>query len=372
MPRIAESLRNAGYLQNLTDAIGQLIQKGRAKEDQNQYNQMMMQAADQIRKNYSTQPEETAQFMNLPNGVNLPAKSKLGVDLLQQLKPTQDKTMGVTSSDIEEPQDLVLGDATGAKYGTMSREDQNRRNLEILANTLLKSNEFKNINQGDVSKGKNALELLMEAYSTPEKKLRQFDPEKDIYEIDSNGNLKIKQKGTPQKNVKAEKSIGSYTGADGKHYITLYDPNSQTTREIASEQKVRPPKGTTIKMPKPEKWKDLGAYINSIYYKTDPKTNKIVETTPEEQQVLMKQVRNISMSNMLPGAIDWYKKEIVQKWNADNISQADFEREIEESLIAGELTAEEAQDLIDYNSLRPLLHDQLRPIARESAKYSGE
>jgi hypothetical protein len=41
------------------------------------------------------------------------------------------------------------------------------------------------------------------------------------------------------------------------------------------------------------------------------------------------------------------------------MSQEDFEIEIEQGLNAGEISAEEAQDLLDYNAFRPFLYDVL-------------
>ena len=178
----------------------------------------------------------------------------------------------------------------------------------------------------------------------------------DLFEIGDDGSIKIIREGTPK--AKTEKSIGSYTDASGKHRITLYDPETQTTREIISDKKVRPPRGLKIEFPKPEKWKNFGSVMNGIYYKTDDLGN-IVETTEQEQKVLRELAQTKVLGNILPQAITFMKTRIWNAWNRENMSQLDFEEEINQGINAGELSPEEAQDLLDYNAFRPFLYDDL-------------
>lgn len=364
---LRKSLEKAGYLNPLAQGFQTFLQKRREEADQEEFNKIMSEAITGIRKSYSEQPEENISW--IPGGSSRlsdlkpppprpeipgedPADTNLAVE--SGYKPKQ------PDIPIEDPEIQMLGDVKGRKYGTLTADEQRMEIQKQIANALIKGSNLKHLDPSKLTQGTTIMDLLGKAY-TPEKitkDFKQFDTEKDLYEIDSEGNIKLVKPGMQQDK---SKNIGSYTGADGYHYIQMYDPITGTTKEVRSTNKVRPPKGTTVKIdyPKPEKWKDFGSVINMIHYKEDPETNEISERTPEEQKVYREIAQNTALGNILPGAIDFMRTRIWNSWNRENMSQADFEAEIAEGLESGELSAEEAQDLLDYNEFRPYLYDEL-------------
>jgi len=359
MGSLRKSLEKAGYLNPLATGLQEFIRKRREEADQDAFNQIMNQAVTNIRKTYSEQPEEDISFM--PN-----AQTRLG-DFIPQLGMQLPTQQGGVVDDptkkgidiLDEPEDLILGDVKGRKYGTLTADEQRMKIQRSIADALMQSSQLKNLKPGMLERGTQLLDIFGKGY-TPEKitkEFKQFDPTKDLFEIDSEGNIKMIQEGVQQRK---DKTIGSYIGKDGYHYTKLYDPITGTVQEIKSDQPVRPPKGTTIKIdyPEPQKWKDFGSVINMISYKTD-KDGNLVETTPQEKKQLYEVAQNMALGNMLPGSVDFMRTRIWNAWNRENMSQADFEAEIEEGLLSGELSAEEAQDLLDYNEFRPFIYDEL-------------
>jgi len=372
MASLRKVLEKAGYLDPIRMAFDKFITKQRDKSDQDQFNQFMTQAIDEIRKTYSTQPEENISFEKS-------SKTRFG-DLLQHLPSRKnDQPGGIIDEpgrnpiDLEQPEDMILGDAEGRKYNTISADEQRMKIQRSIADAIMKSGQLQNLDPNKLQQGTGLLELIGQSYTPKQKtsELKQFDTDKDLYEIDDEGNFKLIKAGIQESK---DRTIGSYIGNDGLHYTKLYDPVTKQTREIPSEKPVRPPRGTTIKFefPKPEKWKDFGSVINMINFKQDPTTGTLSETTPQEQKELRKVAQNTALGNMLPGAVNFMQSRIFNAWKGkQNMSQVDFEAEILEGLNSGELSPEEAQDLIDYNQFRPMLYDELIETVKDIEEGEG-
>jgi len=347
---LSKALKKSDNLSGLIGGLKSFIDKSKKKKDQDVFNKLMQDAIQNIKTTYSEQPENNLSILPDP-------KSQLGKDL-RPPAPTDPKVRPEIPVN-EQPADFILGDANQGKR--LSPDEQRMNIQKQIAETMIKAGQLKNLNPNDLKTGLNILDLIGKSI-TPKPKtstLKQFDPAKDLYEIDDNGNITLKKEGTP---ISKKKSIGSYTGADGLHHIQLYDPESDTVQDITSKTKVRPPRtpaGTTIKFPKAEKWKDIGSIINSIKYKINPVTQDIVENTPQEQKIAREIGKNKALGNMLPGAIDFMRTRIFNTWGRENLSQADFEAEILDGINDGELDPKEAQDLLDFNQFRPYLYDQL-------------
>lgn len=376
MPSLREALQGAGYLQPLAEGIQRLLKKDKNDENQQQYNSLMQNALDSLRKTYSTQPEDNITWNSeapIP-----PPQSTLGEKLLAPKSNKMDMSddpgniTGVNVKpkapdiNIDQPDFQTLGDVAGRKYGD-SEDKQRMAQDQILADFMMKAGNLKNLDPEKLKQGIELIKQQGKAYTPKEPKIKhvQFDPYKPTYTEDEHGNLKLEIPAEKKPVVDKTKSLGSYLGSDGYHHLMLID-NSGNMKDVKSDFKVKPPKGTVInfKPPKSEKWRDFGTYINSIDYKEDPETGKIVPTTPEERKVAREIAKNKALGNMLPRAINWYNTEIKNKWGAENISMADFEKEIQESYEAGELSPDEAQDLLDMNQYRPYLFDMLRETAR--------
>ena len=374
MGSLRKSLEKAGYLNPIALGFQEFLKKRREGADQDQFNQIMSEAINKIRQSYSQQPEDDMSWV--PGGKTRLADLQPKPPQRPELPPGDPADTNLAMEEgyrpnipTEEPEMQMLGDVSGRKYGSMTADEQRMRIQQSIADALIKASQLKNLPEGKLAQGTSILDITGKGYTPKQtnKDLKQFDTKKDLYEIDDDGNFKLISKGIPESN---EKSIGSYTGKDGYSYTKLYDPVTKTIREVKSEKPVRPPKGTTVKIeyPKPEKWKDFGSVINMITYKEDPTTGELSERTPAEQKQYREVGQNIALGNMLPGAVDFMRSRIWNTWNRENLSQADFEAEVEEGLISGELSAEEAQDLLDYNQFRPFLYDTLI----ESTKVEGE
>jgi hypothetical protein len=376
MSHLSKALERAGYLQPLAAGIKRLMQKNKDEEDQQQYNQLMQSAMDSLRKSYSTQPEDNIQWNSETPSQIAPPQTELGKQVVPK-SPNMDMSddpgniTGVNVKpkapgiNIEEPDFQILGDVGGRKYGDSA--DQQRMNQDkVYADFYNKAMNIKGLDPAKLQQGLQALKLQGAAYTPGEpkpKEFKQFDMTKDTYEINpETGDMTLYKAGTEKQSIK---TLGSFAGADGYEHLWVVG-NDGVIKELKSESKVRPLKGTTINIPPPksEKWKDYGAYINSIYYKEDPITHEAVPRTPEEQKIARAVAINQAKGVMLPRAVNWVETEIKGKWGTENISQADFETEIAESYNAGELTKEEAQDLLDFDQYRPQLYDVLRESAR--------
>lgn len=382
---LAKSFRKAGNLDRFSQGlqeIGNMLKRNKDQGDQDQYNQLMTTAMDSLRKTYSTQPEDNVSWNSdspLP-----PPQTELG----KRIKPPGSTKMDMSDDpgnitgaqtpfkdpnlNIEDPDFEILGDVSGRKYGN-SEDQQRMEQQRVMAEFMQRAGKLKGVDTAKLNQGMETLKLTAGGYTPTTKKQEHFqlDPEKPTYTTDSFGNLQLLIPGKEKPG--SVKSLGSYTGDDGFEYTKIIG-NDGIITEVKSQHKVKPPKGTVIniKPPKSEKWNDFGAYINSIDYKQDPTTGAIVPNTPEERKIKREFAKNTAIGNMLPRAINWYNTEIKTKWNAENISQADFEMEIQESYSNGELTADEAQDLLDLNQYRPFLYDVIRPSARRQEGDNNE
>lgn len=341
MASLRKVLEKAGYLNPTAINLQKFIDKQNQRSNQTQFNELMQTAVGEIMRSGTEQTEEPSFFT---------PGNRLGEDLSQTLvNPTSPEAID------EVPDDLILGDITDRQR----TPDEQRMNIQKSQfDALLKASQIEGLDPEIFRTGAGLLDLLGES-KTPQGVGREYKSValgSDLIEISDDGTITVVRPGTQK--AKTERSLGSYTDKSGKHRITLYDPETQTTREIVSEKKVRPPRGLKIDFPEPDKWRNFGSVMNGIYYKTDQDGN-ILETTPQEQKILRDLAQNKVLGNILPGAISFMQQRIWNAWNRENMSQTDFEEEIKQGLDSGELSPEEAQDLIDYNQFRPFLYDDL-------------
>lgn len=343
MASLRKVLLKAGNLNPTALNLQKFIDKQNQRSNQAQFNELMHKAVGEIMRSGTEQTEEESFFT---------PGNRLGEDLSQSI--TDDPTQpGIGINEV--PEDEILGDITDRQR----TPDEQRMNIQKSQfDALLKASQIEGLDPEIFKTGAGLLDLLGDS-KTPRGVGREYKSValgSDLIEISDDGTITVVRPGTQK--AKTERSIGSYTGKDGNHYITLYDPETQTTREIKSEKKVRPPRGLKIDFPKPDKWRNFGSVMNGIYYKTDADGN-ILETTPQEQKLLRDLAQNKVLGNLLPNAISFMQQRIWNAWDRENMSQVDFEEEVNQGLNSGELSPEEAQDLIDYNQFRPFLYDDL-------------
>lgn len=356
---ITKSLERAGYLKPLSGGFKSFMEKLNKTADQDEFNRLMGSAIEEIKATYSGQDEST-----FTSGQ---PQSRMG-DLLPRLGTRQGEfEQGGAIDDpnrpginiLDQPEDEILGDVTGRRFGTITEDEQRMQIQRKIADTLIKGSGLKNLDPSKLTQGTSILDLVGQSV-TPRKltsELKQFDVGKDLYEIDEDGNFSLVR---PGKRIGKEKSIGTYTGKDGFHYTKMYDPETGLTYELKSENKVRPQKGLKINYPKSEKWKDFGSIINFIEFKQDPNTKLMVPTTELEKKQNREIAQNQALGTMLPGAVNFVREKIWGDWGGrQNMSLDDFEAEILEGIDDGQLSAEDARDLLDYNQFRPFIYDAL-------------
>ncbi len=341
MASLAKVLRKAGYLNPTAMNLQKFIDNQNQRSNQAQFNELMQTAVGEIMKSGTEQTEGEPTFT---------PGSRLGEDFTQTaVDPTSPDAIS------EVPDDMILGDITDRDR----TPDEQRMNVQqSQLDALMKMSQLEGLDPSKFTQAQRLLQLAGKSVTPKQvgKEYKSVSTGSDLFEISDDGSIKLIRPGTQK--AKTEKSIGSYTGDDGKHHITLYDPETQTTREIVSDKKVRPPRGLKIDFPEPDKWRNFGSVMNGIYYKTDQDGN-IVETTPQEQKILRELAQNKVLGNILPGAISFMQQRIWNAWNRENMSQVDYEEEVLQGVESGELSPEEAQDLIDYNQFRPFLYDDL-------------
>lgn len=365
MPRIAESLQQSGYGQQFGAGLGSLFKRLKDDQNQDEFNSLMQEAMNSLRNTYSSNPE-------VPNTI-APPSSTLGESLFKPPKLNEQKApepgfkdptafsemFGTTNfSDLEKR----------GQQDKIKTEDQRRmQQQKVYADFMQKAMKMKDLDPNKLKLGLETLQMEASGNTPTRQKveLKSYKTDEDIYKVNDFGDIELVRPGVPD-NTNSFKSLGSYTGEDGFEYVRLMGSDG-TIKEVKSDKKVRPPKGTVINIPQPKsrRWDDFGAYINSIDYKEDPDTGKVTLNTPEERKIAREMVKNKGIGRMYPRCQNWYATEIKQKWGAENISMADFEKEIQESYAAGELSQDEAQELLDFNQFRPTLFDMLRDTARD-------
>jgi len=147
-----------------------------------------------------------------------------------------------------------------------------------------------------------------------------------------------------------------------------------TGEEFYSEDDVyyQPYKGTNVNInyPKPEKWKEFGKYVTEAqttdYFNSDD--NKIEKLKPEEVANRRNRLRNEWKSQLLPGAKSWYDKNF--EGNED-VSNQYFLSKVRYGLSKDEITAEEAQDLIDASAYRNEVFNNYKSTPKEKTNFLG-
>lgn len=358
---IAKSLRRSNNGRNIADNITAYIERMNQKKDQKDFNRFMSEAMSKMRSTLSGDQE--------PNfGDQQNVKSFSGTTAMNDLIPKS-----VVNNTVSKTQDPLYKvdqpkEQKAPTVRQMLTNDEKRMKGDlVLSDFMNKVSGLKNVDPDKLNMFLKSVELYKSGMTPREKKteLKSFDPKNDIYKVDDSGNIQLYKQG--EKDFQQQtKTIGSYIGKDNYHYTKMIDNNGKII-EVKSENPVRPQKSNTIviKPPKSEKWNDFGAYINSIDFKTDEFGN-ITKRNPQERKIALEVARNEAKSTLLPRALNWYQTEIVTKWGAENISQEDFETELEESYLNGELSQEESQDLLDYNQYRPFLFDVMRETSRKN------
>jgi len=362
MGALGEALMRQQYLDPAAQGISSLIEAIQGNSNKKAFLQSIKEGGEEIRKLYAGNPEQDTTVENTSGPEGLLSLSRAGKNLGGSMPGTTGlEALRQASKGSQPNNDVVLGDIGAQLTGDFETANQKADQLEA---GLMEQQIAKPVKQGDFEMGLGSLQKRRQSYQPVKKELKQFDPQKDLYQVDSKGNYSLIKAG---RTVSKLKSIGSYVGTDNKEYVRLLDPETNEITEVPSENLVRKGSGTTVNvnMPKSEKWKDFGGYLNAILYKTDERTGKVENRPPGEQGVARSMVLNQAYSNLNPGALQWYQTEVKGKWGREDISQVDFLKEIRESVKSGTLDPEDAQDLIDFSAYRPMIFEGLSQDAKK-------
>lgn len=326
---IAKSLRKAGYLSAGIEGLQKFLKGLRDNQAEEELARTSIDTYNKLKELYQPQPNFEEPPQTQPP--------------IHSLLRRKDFTPEIP---IEEPSIQIMPDY-------LSPQEQETQSRSLLGDYLNKISQINGIDQEKVKKEFDLMNLkagLLQPQKN-KKEIKQLDPDRRVIRVDDYGNIEVIQEPQkPKKDFKFNK-VGEYVNAEGKKVIMYLDDNG-IIKETQSQETVRDESPrTTINLPKPEKWKDFGANLNSINYTTD-ENNNIIPRPEKEKEQYRQIVINLAKSNLLPEALNWHNNEIIGKWGREDLNFVDYNIEIIKSLERGEISPEAAQDLIDFNIYR--------------------
>lgn len=336
---IAKSLQKAGYLSTGLEGLKKFLNSLAESERQKQLQEAGIESYNKLKSIFAPEPtwEETQS--------QSPIQKLLPINQQQDFNKTGEPPLPPVP--IDEPSLQLMPDYK-------SRDQMVNEANSVYADYFNKITQIKGI---DTEKAKKEFDLLkmkgglLTPAAPMKKEIKQLDPDKTTVKVDDYGNIEVISKGEPKKKYT---TLGSYVNEEG-YEVTILQDAEGNIQERKSENKVRKPAGTNVRieMPKPEKWKEFGKAMNMIMYKQDENGNLVPR--PENEQAKYREVAlNFAKSNLTPEALNWYNNEILskEKWGREDISSYDFLEEVKQAIQRGEITPEAAQDLIDFDPYR--------------------
>jgi len=188
MPSIADSLKGAGYLGDVGDAFKKILLKSKQDSEQEQFNQTLGDAFKQMQDTI----RPTGQDVNS-------VQSGAGYTRLNEFKPQGQGYAAATNETLPESQypmnpqaprslnDIAnLRTAPAVKsYGEMSPAEQQKYHMGILADTMMKSEQFKNLDPALKERMLKSLQMKAESIepNVPTSELKAFKTDENIYNI---------------------------------------------------------------------------------------------------------------------------------------------------------------------------------------------
>lgn len=154
MPGIADSLRQAGYLQPGVQGFDSFMQDLTKQKEQNAFNSLLGQAHDQIANNFQ-------KVGSIPNGIS-PSR-------LSDLQPPPNVGIGGVQNVSGHPQSLsqISPPQQGNHYAEMSPLEQKQKNLRALADVMMKSSMFQNLSPEQKQSAIMGLQTFAQGSETP-------------------------------------------------------------------------------------------------------------------------------------------------------------------------------------------------------------
>jgi hypothetical protein len=182
MPSIADSLKGAGYLGDVGDAFKKTLLKFQQDKEQEQFNQSLGDAFKQMQDVIRPTGEDVNSQQTGSNATRLSEfmPQGMGNNVLPESQNTNNTPQAPKSlNDIAN----LRTSAPVKAYGEMSPAEQQKYHMGILADTMMKSEQFKNLDPKMKERMLQALQMKAQSIEpdVPTSKLQAFKTDEDLY-----------------------------------------------------------------------------------------------------------------------------------------------------------------------------------------------
>lgn len=164
MAYLAQTLKDAGYLQPLAQGFGEFADALQSRKEQNTFNQLMSSAVSGIQNNL--QQDSAAHNTFTPGNQSalsqLMPKNFVQAPQNTQSQPEQNIMKGLQGTPQTSPNDIVP-----AQYSQMNPLQQKQKNMRIIANAVMQSTQYKNLPQEMKDKAIQSLQLMAQGSEAP-------------------------------------------------------------------------------------------------------------------------------------------------------------------------------------------------------------
>ena len=210
MPSIADSLKGAGYMGDVGDAFKKILFKSKQNSEQEQFNQTLGDAFKQMQDTIRPTGEDVNSIQSGPGSTRLtefqPKGMAAGAGAPQETNDPMNPQAPKSLNDIAN----LRTSASVKAYGEMSPAEQQKYHMGILADTMMKSEQFKNLDPAMKERMLKSLQMKAESIepNVPSSQLKAFKTDEDLYNI-----TKDKTGATTYKKVKSGQQKPKYSAA---------------------------------------------------------------------------------------------------------------------------------------------------------------
>jgi len=368
---IAKSLRKAGYLEGLGTAlneIGNILEANRKQKAQEKLYNQFREAFSKWQEGYDKanlqrELKEDGRVTNIfspENFTGISGEKPAGLNLKVNLP-----------EDVEEgyKQGLFLPPTQTRETSPKERYDKAQTELSEFLQAIVPMALNRDVDEETLKRANVLSELAQretERLKPKEPKYFNLGKSETAYRITDDNIEKIAEGMGEKGEYLLDKKIGEYVDKNNNQVLILQKPNGETYTKDFGKVRTAPRGGGGLTEPKPptsEKWKEFAEKIKRLRQDsfTDA-SGRVVSLTEQEKKERKDDAMLSGLATLLPGAYRWYNKNIRDAYGKgwENVSHDTFLREISEGLLSGELTPQEAQDLVDFDAYREDIFGGLR------------
>ena len=374
MGAFSKALKDAQYLKPLADSLSEYKQR----LDEQKGREALMQMMDTINKqqnqlftdgqttkpanDFEVKPQSGGTFSNLA-----PQMTEMGTEKPyntpqrpQILQPGQTQDPGFTYE--------AYNPTTNPAHYKQAVDKRNQLFSKLVPELIAN----KNVDPNQLNQMLQISQLgIPSAPFTPKSEVKEYNPKNDRYKVTTNPDgtttMELLQKGEDP-NVRNQWTKVGQGSEGGKDYALMRNfVTGQTERFLlGNTQDKRTNVNVTNEAPKEEKWKDVTGLI--VEKKNPAFTNKdgrVVEKTKDEIKRANEKLYYTAVNKLVPSAKVWYDVNI-KRPKKENMSQEDFLNLIEKAITPDpktkktKISADAAQDLLDFMAYRPEIFDDLK------------